>query len=394
MRYPLFKVAINSESSLERLRQVFESGYVNEGSEVAEFQSKLVARLGTNNLVLMNSCTSALTVAYKLSGVGPGREVISSPMTCIATNTPVINLGGTIVWCDIDPASGNIDPSKIESLITDKTSAIVYVDWAGNPAELEQIQQIGIRHGVKVIQDAAHAFGANWRGESIANFADFTCFSFQAIKHLSCGDGGALVCKAQGDFVLAKKLKWFGYDRDSVKDEKGDWKGQRWDADIHESEVGYKFNMNNISAAIGLAGLEDIDEVLARHRKNAKVYADEFAKSQLIQPLRIPTFGESSFWAYTVILNFENVSDGEWSMRARRDMVVEQLNELGVGAGLIHLPNDIYAAFQDISRELPGTRKFEGSQLSLPCGWWLSESDARLIANLTIEIVEKVNSLK
>jgi dTDP-4-amino-4,6-dideoxygalactose transaminase len=153
----MFKVAIDGESALQNLRSVFESGYVNEGIQVTEFQEGLKKHLGVNSLVVINSCTSTLTVAYKLAGVGPGTEVISSPMTCIATNTPVINLIRKIVRSEINPLTGNTNPTKIEEFIIPNTKTIVYVDWAGNPANPDTIWEIGNRYKVKVIQDASYA---------------------------------------------------------------------------------------------------------------------------------------------------------------------------------------------------------------------------------------------
>lgn len=379
MKFPMFKVAIDTESALLGLRAVFESGYLNEGIQVTEFQDGLREHLEVDSLVVMNSCTSALTVAYKLAGVESGTEVISSPMTCIATNTPIVNLGGTIVWCDIDSETGNIDHMKIEELITPRTKAIAYVDWAGNPAELEKIWEIGRRNNVKVIQDAAHAYGAKWKGRSVAHFADFTCFSFQAIKHLSSADGGALVCHDSNDVKLARKLKWFGYDREATKDEKGEWKGQRWDADIETGEVGFKFNMNNVAAAIGLSNLKKIDEILSIHRRNAEIYNEIFGNDSFVKPLRLSSDALSSYWAYTLTLNLE--------IAHKRDEIIVDLNEIGIGAGLVHLPNDRYSAFRYFASELPGLRAFERSQLSLPCGWWLSEEDVRHIALETLRIV-------
>lgn len=365
MKFPMFKVGIETSSAVQEIARVLESGYVNEGLQVTEFKIDLERFLGVSNLVLMNSCTSALTIAYKLAGVEPGTEVITSPMTCIATNTPIHNLGGEIVWCDINPDTGNIDPNKIEALITPKTKAIAYVDWAGNPAELEKIWEIGKRNGVRVVQDAAHAFGATWNGESIAKYADFTCFSFQAIKHLSCGDGGALVCNNENDYKLARKLKWFGYDREATKDEKGEWKGQRWEADIDQGEIGFKFNMNNISAAIGLSSLSKVGQYISSHRRNAQVYSDEFSGMEHLRPLELPINANSSYWVFTTILSQNFI--------LLRNTLLEALNDLGIGAGLVHLPNDIYSAFPKSPITLEGVRSFEARQVSLPCGWWISE---------------------
>jgi dTDP-4-amino-4,6-dideoxygalactose transaminase len=380
----LFKVVINSQEAANSIKSVIDSGFVNEGIQVTQFQNALRENMKVNNLVVMNSCTSALTVAYKLAGVGPNTEVITSPMTCVATNTPIVNLGGKVVWADIDPATGNIDPSCIEQLITNRTRAIAYVDWAGNPAELEKIQDIGKKNGIKVIQDAAHAYGATWKSKSIAHFADFTCFSFQAIKHLSSGDGGALVCLDDNDFSLAKKLKWFGYDREATKDEHGEWKGQRWSADITEEQVGYKFNMNNVSAAIGLSSIKNIDKVLKRHRENAKIYDEEFCNDSEFRALAVPPDSESSYWAYTALIS-EEFAD-------LRDLFIEEMNKVGIGVGLIHLPNDIYSAFSNSKRNLPGVRDFERRQVSFPCGSWIEAAEVRQIARMSKKVLKKMRA--
>jgi dTDP-4-amino-4,6-dideoxygalactose transaminase len=257
------------------------------------------------------------------------------------------------------------------------TAAIAYVDWAGNPAELEAIQELGNRYKIPVIQDAAHAYGAKWRGQSIADFADFTCFSFQAIKHLSSGDGGALVCRDDSSYNLAKKLKWFGYDRDATKDEKGNWKGQRWEADILEGEVGYKFNMNNLAAAVGLAGMDSIDTVLDQHRANANILIELLGNSELFEVIPLPKHAQSSYWVFTILTNLS---------KEKRDELLLRLNSAGVEAGLVHLPNDTYSAFRTSKMSLPGVRSFSERQISLPCGWWLTNDDCRKIGEITLRI--------
>lgn len=374
--YPMFKVHMDVELALTDIRTVLESGFVNEGVQVTELQKRLGAFLGVDKLVMTNSCTSALTMALKLCGAGPGKEVITTPMTCVATNTPIDNLGAKVVWADIDPTTASIDPADIERKITPNTVAIMCVAWAGTPCDLDALYALAKRHGIPLIQDAAHAFGATWRGRPISEFADFTCYSFQAIKHLSCGDGGALVCTDNDQFVLARKMKWFGYDRDAHKDEKGEWKGQRWSADIEPGEIGYKFNMNNVSAAIGLSQMPHIQGILDKHRRNAAVYAEAFGNSGVIRPLRVPDEAVSSFWVYTAIV--DEVID--------RDELLEKLNAEGIGAGLVHLPNDIYSAFKPFEADLPGVRKFADLQISLPCGWWLDEAACKHVAERVLAL--------
>ncbi len=378
MSYPLFKVHMPVDEATHAVREVLASGFVNEGLQVSQFQKEISAWLGVDKLVLTNSCTSALTIAYHLCGVESGTDVVTTAMTCIASNTPIINLGGNIIWADIDRLSGGIDPADIEAKITPETKCIVSVAWAGTPDHLEAIDALAKKHGIFHVQDAAHALGAQWNGDSISDFADFTCYSFQAIKHLSCGDGGALVCRDEEQFKLARKLKWFGYDRDEHKDEKGEWKGQRWQADVLPGEVGFKFNMNNISAAIGLSQMAHIDEILASHRYNASIYTEVFKKIDGILPCPVPKEATSSHWVYTAIIEDESVD---------RDAILEQLNQEGIMAGQVHLPNDLYTAFKGSACDLPNTRYFSNRQISMPCGWWITEKDVRMMTNRVRELL-------
>ena len=375
--YPMFKVHMDVEGALGQLRTVLESGFINEGEQVSAFQRAVARFLGVESLVLTNSCTSALTLALKLCGVGPGSEVVTTPMTCVATNTPIDNLGGTVVWADIDPETASIDAGDVERKLTPATRAIMCVAWAGTPCDLDALDALARRRGIPLIHDAAHAFGATWRGRPLSDFADFTCYSFQAIKHLSCGDGGALVCRDAEPFVLARKLKWFGYDRDVHKDQRGEWKGQRWDADIEPGEIGYKYNMNNIAAAIGLSQMPHLQRILDQHRRNGAAYHHAFRGSSIIRPLQVPEGAVSSYWVYSTLIVDETVD---------RDRLLEALNAEGIAAGLVHLPNDLYSAFGKYGAELPGVRRFADRQISLPCGWWLSEGDC-------VEIAARVHAL-
>lgn len=380
MKYPMFKVHMDTEGALAGLRTVLDSGFVNEGLQVSAFQAAVMEFLGVERLILTNSCTSALTMALKACGVGPGTEVVTTPMTCVATNTPIDNLGARIVWADIDPETASIAPEDVARKITPRTRAIMCVAWAGTPVDLDALDSLARKHGIPLIDDAAHAFGATWRGRPLSDFADYTCYSFQAIKHLSCGDGGALVCRDESKHVLARKLKWFGYDRDAHKDEKGEWRGQRWSADIEPGEVGYKFNMNNVAAAIGLSQMPHLGRILDGHRRNARVYDAAFRGSNAIRPLRVPAPAVSSFWVYTALVADPGVD---------RDRLIEALNAEGIAAGLVHLPNDIYSAFKPYEARLPGVRRFADRQVSLPCGWWLSEDDCAFIAGRVAALADR-----
>jgi dTDP-4-amino-4,6-dideoxygalactose transaminase len=183
--------------------------------------------------------------------------------------------------------------------------------------------------------------------------------------------------------LTIKKLKWFGYDRDATKDEKGEWKGQKWDADIKNGEVGYKFNMNNINASIGISQMKHIDRILNKHKQNALIYTQEFKDFELLSNLTLPSKAESAYWVFTLLTELSEI---------KRNLLLERLNQNGIGAGLVHLPNDTYSAFESFNQELPGVRNFSSTQISLPCGWWIEEKDCYLIAKTVKKLVKEIGS--
>jgi dTDP-4-amino-4,6-dideoxygalactose transaminase len=373
--YPLFKAHIPADDALMNLGQVFKSGFINEGEEVLRLTQEMKQELEAENLILTNSCTSALTLALRLADVQPGDEVISTPMTCVATNTPITTMGAKLVWADINPSTGMMNPDDMQLKINNKTKAVMAVAWAGTPPELKTLRSYCRAHGVKLILDAAHAFGANYMGRPVHHWADYTCYSFQAIKHITTGDGGALISNDDLDYARSKCLKWFGLDRDATKDAQGNWKGQQWDANI--VEAGYKFNMNNMQAALGLAQIPHIDRILGTHRTNAAIYDDLFRDYPYIMPQAQDNQAESSYWVYTVLLKDAAVS---------RDELLKRLNDEGIMAGVVHVPNDDYTCFESSKVNLPGVRTFSARQFSLPVGWWLNEDDVRHIAGRVKEL--------
>ena len=208
---PLMKVFTPPRMS-EKLNEVFESGFLTEGEYSDEFELRFGDWIGNPNVSLMNSCTSAIWMAGHMCDIQPGDEVITTAMTCMATNVPFINMGAKLVFCDIESTTGNVDVESIKSKITDKTKAIVVVHWAGQPCRMDKIVEIGKEHNIKIIEDAAHALRAKYNGKLVGNHGDYVCFSFQAVKHLTTGDGGALVCKSDEDIKRVRKLRWFGLD--------------------------------------------------------------------------------------------------------------------------------------------------------------------------------------
>src|SRR5574343_363186 len=195
---PLFSVNIPKEID-QPLLEVLHSGYIGQGPKVEEFEGLLAKYFGNKNVLSLNNGTAALHLAIRLAGVTDGAEVITTPMTCTATNEPILANGGKIVWADVDPNTGLIDPLDVERKITPKTKLIIGVDWGGTPCDWDRLNAIGKKYGVKVLEDAAHAIGATYKGRKVGTLADYTIFSLQAIKHITTIDGGLLLCRDSQD---------------------------------------------------------------------------------------------------------------------------------------------------------------------------------------------------
>jgi len=348
------------------ITRVLYSGYIGEGEEVVAFERELAARFCTSRVMAVNSATSALHLACHMSVDGsPDAEIITTPMTCLATNAPIILNGARIVWADIDPLTGNIDPAEIEPLITDKTRAIMMVHWGGNPCDIDRICEIGRAHRIRVIEDAAHAMGATYQGKPIGQQSDFVAFSFQAIKHVTSVDGGCLICREAKDDARGRLLRWYGIDRDT--NETTDLR-----CEIDVTEVGYKFHMNNVAAAIGRENLKHLDWILTRQRNNAQFYDSAFSGTNAISIAAENPEGTSAFWLYTIHV-------------ANRDELMQKLLERGIGSSKVHARNDTYSAFLPFKRPLPKCEEFHRTHLCIPVGWWVTESDRERVAEAVIE---------
>ena len=373
---PLFKVFISPNID-KPLLEVLHSGFIGEGESVKTFEKNLGSYLNNTNVATVNSGTSALHLAYHLSlypknksyKIDSDLEIISSPMTCTATNTPIINNGAKIVWADCDSLTGNIDPDSIRKKITKKTKGIIMIHWGGNPCLIDEINKIAQEYGIKTIEDCAHAIGAEYNGNKIgATQSDFSCFSFQAIKHITSIDGGLITCKSSEDFERAKLLRWFGIDREPKTKEAIDLR-----CEIDVPEAGYKFHMNNISAVIGNENLKHIDEIISGHRENAIFYNKIFEQAGI---KFAKENGKSAYWLYTI--HVEN-----------RDELMIKLKEFGINSSKVHARNDTHSMFKDFeNKNLKGVEEFNRTHLCIPVGWWVSKEDRELIAQKVIEFAK------
>ena len=294
----------------------------------------------------MGSGTDALHLAYLLAGVEPGDEVICPVFTCTATNLPLLYIGATPVFADIDPKTMNISPSSIRELITEKTKAIVTVDYGGLPCDYAEINEIAREFGLKVIDDAAHAIGAEYRGISIGAVADFTTYSFQAIKHITTGDGGLLHVRDPELAEKGRRLRWFGIDR------KAKFSGI-WANDI--TEIGYKYQMTDIGAAMGIAGLAHLPLVLSHRRELLKAYEEGLKNVQGLYNVGFDSQNDRlhSAWLHTILID-------------DREGLQKKLASHGVESGQVHYRNDMYSIFGKRRNYLQNMDAIESRYLVLP----------------------------
>lgn len=251
----LFKPQVSWWTIWEVLKTL-RSGQLAEGPRVKKFEEEFAKKFNLNNVVAVNSGSSALELAYELAGIKEGDEVITTVLTCTATNLPLVRRKAKIVFADIDPDL-NISVEDVKKKITKRTRAIVFVHFGGNNRGLSEIQELAKQKGLIVIEDAAQAVGTENFGKS-----DFVAVSLQAIKTITSGDGGFFICKDKEKAEIAKRLRWFGIDRPKKQKE----------GDIDVTEAGYKYHMNDVSAAIGLGNMKKIDKWIKHRKEIAKIY--------------------------------------------------------------------------------------------------------------------------
>tara|TARA_B100000965_G_scaffold406699_1_gene447372 strand:- start:3051 stop:4121 length:1071 start_codon:yes stop_codon:yes gene_type:complete len=352
---PQFKVKMAPDAK-DNVSEVLDSGFIGQGSKVEEFEDLLWKELESSvRPVTVNSCTSAINLALDLIGIEPGDEVISTPQTCFASQVGVIHKRAKIRWSDIDPITGCIDPNSIERLITDKTKAIIAVNWAGRYCDFKSLKTFGI----PIIEDAAHCWDIF--NKNNCERGDYICYSFQAIKFLTSGDGGIVIPPKEKE-EDARLLRWYGLDRT---------KGQSFRCTQNIKVAGFKYHMNDIAASIGIKNIPHAKESVICHRKNSKFFIDSISNKDIV----IPDWDDNaSYWIFSL-----HVING------RKDEFMEYMKINSITASPVHYRNDEYDCtieFRDF--DLTGVNQFSDTQVCIPNGWWLSSDELNYI-------VEKIN---
>jgi hypothetical protein len=301
------------EATIAGVAEVLRSGWITSGPQVKAFEAALSKHCGGRPVRAYSSGTITMEIALRLAGVGPGHEVITTPLSWVATANVIQEVGARPVFADVDPDSRNIDLNEVEKAITPRTKAIIPVDLAGLPVDRDRLYAIAKKNNLRVVEDAAQAFGASWRGRPIGSFGDFVSFSFHANKNITTGEGGALVLPDESYVGMAEKLRLQGIVRSG---EDG------MDCDV----LGGKANMTDIAARIGLGQLPFLDEITSRRRKLAKRYF-ELWDASLGCELPRRDFENSNWHMFQVVL----------PAGSERGRFIARMREAGIGVG-VHYP--------------------------------------------------------
>ena len=365
--YPLFYPYV-SKKSIKGVGDVLKTRWIGQGPLVDVLENKFKKKFAkTNECVAVGSGTDALHLAYILSDIKKGDEVIAPLFTCTATNIPLLYIGAKIKFADIDPKTMNISIDHVKKLVSKKTKAIVFVNYGGIPCDLGELNKLKRKYNLTLIQDAAQSLGSKYKNKDITEYADFSIFSFQAIKHISSGDGGMLTFKKKSLLNKSRRIRWFGIDR--IKKQ-----GGTWENDI--TEIGYKYQMTDIGARMLLDSMNDFSKILSHRKKIFDIYKKKLSNNKRLIFLDTKTLNLSnSFWLCTIV-----VSD-------KRVELQNYLRKLNIETNQVHFRNDRYSIFKKFVKEgsYPNMDKFENNYLVIPLNLKITTKDANYIA-------KKINS--
>lgn len=359
---PVQRPSIGKEE-LTAVGKVFDTGWLGMGSKVKEFEEAVGAFLGAKHVVATNTGTTALHLALDAIGLKPGDEVVAPSLTYVATIQAITATGAVPVFYDVEEGTLNMDLSDAERKITDKTKAIMPVHYRGVPCDMDRVLALAERFGLRVVEDAAQAFGSHYKGKKIGSFGDLTCFSFDPIKNVTCGEGGAVVTQSAELLDLLQRKRILGIDKDT-------WSRyhdkRSWFYDV--ATQGYRYHMGNINAAIGLVQLKKFSAMNDRKISIAKTYDREFAKLEKFKLPRTDYDGLSLFIYIIRVLK-------------NRERLMKFLEERGISTGVHYIPSHLFSFYRRKVAKLPVTEKVYKQILTLP-----------LFPDMTDEQVERVIS--
>ena len=357
------------EATIAGVADVLRSGWITTGPKCREFEAALSARCGGRPVRVFNSGTCTLEIALRIAGVGPGHEVITTPLSWVATSNVILEVGARPVFVDIDPVTRNLDLGRIEAAITPATRAIIPVDLAGLPVDRDCLYALAKKHGLRVVEDAAQALGSSWRGRPIGAGGDFVSFSFHPNKNVTSIEGGALVLNDEREAKLAEQYRLQGVVRSGL--------------DGMEVEVlGGKFNLTDVAARVGLGQLARLDEFTAKRRELARAYFEAFsaAGDDLGLGLPVADFEQSNWHMFQVVLP-------EPPAAPLRAELMAALQAAGIGSGVHYPAIHLFALYRRLGwkeGDLPLAESVCRRILTLPLFPTMTRDDvSRVVAALT-----------
>ncbi|TWE13716.1 dTDP-4-amino-4,6-dideoxygalactose transaminase [Prauserella muralis] len=353
-----------SEEDVEAVAAVLRGDWLTTGPAVSAFEADLAAHTGGTPAVAVTSGTAALHVAYAAAGIGPGDEVVTTPMTFVATASAAALHGATVVFADVESDTGNLDPAAARAAVTDRTRVVAAVDYAGHPAELDELRGVAGTAGALLLEDAAHSVGSAWRGRPVGSLADLTTFSFFATKNLTTAEGGAVVSPSEELLARARAFRNHGLVRDRAAQRHPDEGG--WHQEVHA--FGLNYRLPDVLCALGSSQLRRLEGFKRRraelHARYDKALAD-------LDGVRTPVTREGAdvLWHLYPL----RVLDG------RRRALYEHLRARDIGVQVNYLPAYWHPVFEDLGYRrglCPNAERFYAEQLSLPLYPDLTDSEA------------------
>lgn len=348
--------------TVAEVAKTLRSKWINTGKKEKELREKASQKWNFPYCVAVNNGTAALRASLAMLGVGPGDEVVSTPYTFIATNTAILEQGAKPVFADIKYDDLNIDPKSIEKKITSKTKAIMVVHYGGNPCDMDDIWAIGRKHGVPVIEDAAHALGSMYNGRYVGERGNIACFSLQVVKIITCGDGGFITTTKKEYYQKLKKIIWYGIDREAKKRQLLDPLPPSFKGDT----LGFKYNMNDIVATLGCVGVDHYDQAAKRRRQIGERYREELASLRNLTLMKYYKNRSPNYQIFPVHVK-------------KRHAFAKYLRKHKIMVNINNRRNDRYPMFGGLQNDLPQTARADRDVVLLPIHADLADSQVRYI---------------
>lgn len=366
-KFLVYGAPLIGEEEIDEVVSCMRSGWLGTGPKVAQFENDMKKYTGSSYAVAVNSCTAALHLSMLAAGLEKGDEVITTPMTFCATVNAIIHAGGTPVLADVDPATMNIDPAEVEKKITPRTKAILPVHFAGRPCDMDSLCKIAEKHNLKIIEDCAHAIETGYRGGKAGTFGDYGCFSFYVTKNVITGEGGMVVTRREEDAARIKVLALHGMTKDA-------WKRFSDDGYKHYQvvEAGFKYNMMDVQAAIGIHQLARVEKAWERRREIWEAYSAAFRDMLVGIPAPVEPGTRHAYHLYTIMVDEEIAG-------ISRDAFMQEMTRNNIGVGVHYLSIPEHPFYQDTfgwkPEEYPNAMGIGRRTVSLPLSAKMTDED-------------------